>query len=212
MFYKLSELAKRWNKTEDEILHIAVTGQLVLSMCHFGVVVSFVITKSAKRIVTYPGENYCFSGLYGRIPIENIKSLLIYENDEERLSNYVLKLFMDDGRTAILYKGELLTRHKILASYNEVTRIEGMYPELLRGKQQKENQDSFPQNVEDEYIYTNKEIEAESGLSYNTFKKYAESAGIKIEKTEDSKPKSKIKKSDMKRVVNFRKNFSKNKK
>jgi hypothetical protein len=69
----------------------------------------------------------------------------------------------------------------------------------------------------DEYAVGNLDIEIQSGLSFNTFKKYFDLfnesqktkglAEIKIEKTQESKTKNKIKKADIRRVIAFKKQY-----
>ena len=58
---------------------------------------------------------------------------------------------------------------------------------------------------QDEYVVGNSEIEAESGMNITTFLKWAKLAGIEIQKTDDPCPKNKVKKSDIRRVVKYRK-------
>lgn len=69
----------------------------------------------------------------------------------------------------------------------------------------------------DEYVEGNSEIVIESGLCFNTFRKYLDLfnesqktkglAEIKIEKTQESRPKNKIKKSDIRRVLRFNEQY-----
>lgn len=128
-FYKLSELAEKWNRSVEDLLHMAAARELVLSFYFSGMVSGFSKELPGGMISADPGGVYSF---YGSLSAESIKSVLINSNDENMWSNYIHHLSLRDGRTALLAESEIISTHKLLVMSDEVARIEAKFPDIKK--------------------------------------------------------------------------------
>jgi hypothetical protein len=187
--YTLSEVAERWQKTENDILRMAIDGKIVLSAWWLGGLLINVGVGIESGRVFHPVTRL-HKGLFAirRRTIweflacgESLK-VHFFENGGQHLyfSDYVL-----DERVPLE-----LTRKKIFIDSTHLADAEANHPELVAGVADNLQKDlplleGMKDETPDTISKTWQEIESKSGMTRNTFQEWAEKAGVQWKDEED---------------------------
>jgi hypothetical protein len=172
--YTLREVTERWQKTENDILRMAIEGEVVLSAWWSGV---FLLETSRDRWV-----KPC-NGLF-EIKRELIGGLLACGESLE-ISSF------EDGAESIYFALEEpnrlvsfeLTREKIVIDFAHLADAEANNPELVAGVADNLQKDlplleGMKDETPDTISTTWQEIKSKSGMTRNTFQEWAGKVGV----------------------------------
>lgn len=139
VFYKLSELAQRWEKTEIDILHMAAAGDLMLSFWHDGLVM---YDATGSKTTTVAGvQTTLLESKFG-ISTQRFKGLLNVRVDELMLLiscggpvddwsvEGELNAITQDGRGLLCASRAEISISTLLIMAEEAARYETKRPEL----------------------------------------------------------------------------------
>jgi hypothetical protein len=143
--YTLEELAERWNKTENDIIRMAVAGKIILSAWYSGyVLVYYPLEDNLTRVCS---GSYCNIRISGTIDIQSrdICGLIAASADPVLIHSTEVEgveyIFSEDSPSPIFseesrnkpYRSFALTREQLLITPENLEAAETKYPELVSG-------------------------------------------------------------------------------
>ena len=200
VYYTLLELAQEWGKTETELLQSAAAGELELSARHVGNGL-----RQGKPRVEISGFVQLLKEDAGWILENGIEKYYVLYGVKWQCDQIIFPgpPFPNDPDFKIMERPVILySTSDLYILPDEAARVEAIYG--LSG--QIHQQETFV-NDDEKLFISNKDIAKEAEMSFNSFEKYADLAGITIGKTEGNRPKNMVTKSDIKKVQRFMKDY-----
>lgn len=219
-FYSLDELAVRMKcATISGVLSTAANVEMTVSRLFSGPIVGSIgnifdstpydkvaVDELKKSVLR--GDALPFHVGYIHLRKDEVIAAALRINPSEKFATAWITA--DNGKILLLPEDNLYSNNDLFVLAGEVDRIKAEYPDLFKPATQSDSDNGQHQSgIDDEYSTTNTEIEHDSGMSFNTFVKWARLAGVPIGRTEGNNPQNKILKADIRRVKSFRKEYPK---
>lgn len=134
LYYTLPQLARKWGKLEDDLLHMAALGELVLSVRHHSIKLKLLETHIKNAGYVQLGQNESKAILENGIKKGHKVDIAEWQGETVYLGNMNFVhdpslFFIAESKPPIL----LNSTSDLFILHDEVARVESEYPDIAKG-------------------------------------------------------------------------------